>query len=78
MDIAPTYPIYNQGCNPLTIRGMSHQVETAPDWIHAHFVGFVHWHMAEPSVSPLRSEDVLINGAFAKTWWFIPRIVSGL
>ena len=22
----PTYPIYNQGCNPLTIRGMSHQV----------------------------------------------------
>ena len=21
------YPIYNQGCNPLTIRGMSHQVE---------------------------------------------------
>ena len=27
MDIAPTYPIYNQGCNPLTIRGMSHQVQ---------------------------------------------------
>ena len=21
-----TYPIYNQGCNPLTIRGMNHQV----------------------------------------------------
>ena len=25
MDIAPTYPIYNQGYNPLTIRGMNHQ-----------------------------------------------------
>ena len=23
-----TYPIYNQGCNPLTIRGMNHQVFT--------------------------------------------------
>ena len=26
--LAPTYPIYNQGCSPLTIRGMSHQVVT--------------------------------------------------
>ena len=26
MDIVPTYPIYNQGYNPLTIRGMKHQV----------------------------------------------------
>ena len=27
VDIAPTYPISNQGCNPLTIRGMNHQVQ---------------------------------------------------
>ena len=26
MDIAPAYPIYNQGYNPLTIRGMNQQV----------------------------------------------------
>ena len=25
----PTYPIYNQGYNPLTIRGMNHQVGVA-------------------------------------------------
>ena len=28
VDIAPTYPIYNRGYNPLTIRGMNHQVLT--------------------------------------------------
>ena len=26
----PTYPIYNQGYNPLTIRGMNHQVKHVP------------------------------------------------
>ena len=31
MDIAPTYPIYDQCCNPLTIRGMSHQVVQSPN-----------------------------------------------
>ena len=33
MDIAPTYPIYNQGYNPLTIRGMNHQVEYGTGWM---------------------------------------------
>ena len=31
--LAPTYPIYKQGYNPLTIRGMSHQVViNVDDW----------------------------------------------
>ena len=33
----PTYPIYNQGCNPLTIRGMNHQVP----WCHPWFSPFL-------------------------------------
>ena len=32
--IAPTYPIYNQGRNPLAIRGMSHQVACIEVFVH--------------------------------------------
>ena len=34
MDFAPIYPIYSQGYNPLTIRGMNHQVSTKYSNIH--------------------------------------------